>query len=79
MNCHWVERCNAYHAVEKQHGVPHLNLTPNFEPKDPRIHVIVMGLPSGETGIEWDVQACESFLEDHGRWLRLRPGEELPT
>ena len=34
---------------------------------------------NGEYGIEWDVRACGSFLEDNGRWIRLRPGEKIPT
>ena len=78
VNCFWVDRCKAYHSVEKQHGVRHLATKPDLEPKNPRIHVYVMDLPKGLTGIEWDVQACESFLEDIGKWQRLRPGEEIP-
>ena len=78
MNCRWVDRCEAYHAVERQHGVEHLTAKPDVKPLDPRIHVSVMDLPGGGTGVEWDVRACRSFIEDHGRWLRLRPGKELP-
>ena len=78
VNCHWVDRCKAYHAVEKQHGVDHLTNKPDLEPKHPRIHVIVQVLPEGGSGVEWDVQACASFLEDSGRWQRLRPGHALP-
>ncbi len=79
VNCRWVDRCKAYHAVERQHGAEHLNVFPDLEPKDPKIHISVMDLPEGGSGVEWDVRACDSFLEDHGRWLRLRPNEELPT
>ena len=78
VNCHWVDRCIAYHAVEKQHGVKHLNPYPDLEPKEPRIHISLMDLPNGGTGIAWDVRNCESYKEDYGRWIRLRPGEELP-
>tara|TARA_Y100001968_G_C19252303_1_gene665060 strand:+ start:695 stop:946 length:252 start_codon:yes stop_codon:yes gene_type:complete len=78
INCKWVERCQAYHAVERQHGVNHLTNTPDLEPKEPRIHISVMDMQNGETEIEWDVRGCESFLEDQGRWVRLRPGEEVP-
>jgi hypothetical protein len=28
--------------------------------------------------VEWDVRACASFEDDHGRWQRLRPEQELP-
>lgn len=38
-----------------------------------------MELENGQYGIEWDVRACESFIEDNGRWMRLRPGEEVPA
>ena len=79
VNCQWVDRCKTYHVVEEQHGVSHLTPNPDFQGKEPRIHVSVMDLNQGEYGIEWDVRACGSFLEDHGRWMRLRPGEEIPT
>ena len=78
VNCHWVDRCQAYHAVERQHAEAHLNEAPDIKPKDPRIHISVIGAIEGETEIEWDVRACESFIEDEGRWLRLCPGKELP-
>ena len=47
MDCRWVDRCQAYHAVERQHGVDHLSEGPDFEPRSPRIHVSVMDLPGG--------------------------------
>ena len=40
INCRWVDRCKAYHSVELQHGVPHLNANPDIEPMEPIIHVI---------------------------------------
>ncbi len=78
VNCHWVDRCKTYHAVERQHGANHLNNAPDIEPSDPRIHISVLDLEGGQTGVEWDVRACNSFKKDHGRWLKLRPGEQLP-
>ena len=78
VDCRWVDRCQAYHAVERQHGVSHLNAMPDFQPNSPRIHVTVLDLPEGGAGVEWDVQACSSFLSEPGRWRRLRPGEPLP-
>ena len=79
VDCRWVERCQAYHAVERQHGVPHLSAEPDFVPSAPRIHVQICDLPAGAVGVEWDVRACDSFAADAGRWLRLRPGEAVPT
>jgi hypothetical protein len=78
VDCHWVDRCQAYHAVERQHGVPHLCQVPAFVPDQPRIHVQVLDLPAGGVGVEWDVRACASFQADPGRWLALRPGAPLP-
>jgi len=78
VDCRWVDRCQAYHAVERQHGAPHLAETPDLKPVDPRIHISVMDLPDAQVGVEWDVRACGSFERDAGRWLRLRPGQELP-
>ena len=79
VDCRWVDRCQAYHAVERQHGVVHLCDQPDFEPHSPRIHVSVMDLPSQAVGVEWDVRACESFKAEPGRWQRLRPGQQVPT
>ncbi len=79
INCQWVDRCKTYHAVEKQHGVKHLTQNPDFQGNNPRIHVIVRNLENNEIDTEWDVRACGSFLEDQDKWLRLRPGEKLPT
>ena len=79
INCRWVDRCKSYHSVERQHEVRHLNENPDFEPLEPRIHISVMSMQSGDSSIEWDVQSCKSFLKDYGRWMRLRPGEEIPT
>ncbi|MEB3307329.1 MAG: Ycf34 family protein [Cyanobacteriota bacterium] len=79
VDCRWVERCQAYHAVERQHRAPHLSREPDFQPRHPRIHVQVLDLPEGGVGVEWDVRSCESFQSDPGRWLRLRPGEALPS
>ena len=78
MDCRWVDQCQAYHAVERQHGVPHLSAAPTFVPEQPRIHVQVLNLPAGQVGVEWDVRACESFQLDQGRWQRLCPGQVLP-
>ena len=79
VNCSWVDRCKTYHYVEKQHGVNHLTNNPDFQGKNPKIHISMMDLPDNDIGIEWDVRDCGSYSEDQGKWLRLRPGEELPT
>ncbi|KEF42474.1 MAG: hypothetical protein ER33_05335 [Cyanobium sp. CACIAM 14] len=83
VDCHWVDRCQAYHAVERQHGVDHLNPCPDFSPSQPRIHVQVIALEAGGgpggVGVEWDVRACSDFRADPGRWRRCRPEEPLPT
>lgn len=78
MDCHWVDRCQAYHTVERQHGVPHLSESPDVRPRQPVIHVQVTQLPRGQVGTEWDVRACSDFRSDPGRWRRLRPDEPLP-
>lgn len=81
VDCHWVERCQAYHAVERQHGVAHLSPSPDFRPRQPRIHVQVVDLDGdpAAVGVEWDVRACSDFRADPGRWRRCRPGAPLPS
>ncbi len=78
VNCRWVDRCSAYHVVERQHGVAHLTEHPDFEPLDPKIHISLLDLPGGDSEVEWDVRSCASFSEEFGRWQRLRPNEEIP-
>jgi hypothetical protein len=79
VDCRWVDQCQAYHAVERQHGVAHLTPTPVFVPQEPRIHVQVLDLAPGQVGVEWDVRACGSFELDRGRWQRLCPDQVVPT
>ena len=78
VNCYYVDRCNAYHAVETQHQQPHLTDNPDFEPEKPSINVNIR--PQEDCiEMEWDVVGCESFLEEKGKWAKLRPGEAIPT
>ena len=79
VDCRWVDQCQAYHAVERQHGVKHLCADPPFAPSEPKIHVQVRDLGESAVGVEWDVRACGSFELERGRWQRLCPGELLPT
>ena len=78
VDCRWVDRCQAYHAVERQHGAAHLSLDPDWVPHEPKIHISVLDLPDGQAGVEWDVRSCASFEAEPGRWQRLRPGAEVP-
>jgi hypothetical protein len=50
VNCHYVDRCTTYHAVEMQHQQPHLTENPNFEANEPSINVNIR--TQGEI-IEW--------------------------
>ncbi|BCX11783.1 MAG: hypothetical protein KatS3mg067_0721 [Thermosynechococcus sp.] len=78
VNCALVDRCTTYHAVEAQHQQPHLTLTPDFEPIEPTINVNIR-TQGEEIQLEWDVVGCASFVEERGRWAKLRPGELIPT
>ncbi|HEY9616328.1 MAG TPA: Ycf34 family protein [Microcoleaceae cyanobacterium] len=78
VNCHYVDRCLTYHAVEEQHQQPHLTETPDFEATEPTINVNIRS--QGEIiEMEFDVVGCHSFKQEQGKWARLRPGELLPT
>jgi len=78
VNCHYVDRCATYHAVEHQHGQPHLTDAPNFEAIEPTIEVNIR-TEASEIEMEWDVVGCESFKAEAGKWAKLRPGELVPT
>ena len=78
VNCHYVDRCTTYHAVEGQHQQPHLTDTPTFEAVEPTINVNIRQVDGG-IEMEWDVVGCDSFKEEQGKWAKLRPGELVPT
>jgi hypothetical protein len=78
INCHYVDRCITYHAVEHQHQQPHLTESPTFEPNEPTINVNIRN-SLDEIQMEWDVVGCNSFVEEKGKWSLLRPGELVPT
>jgi Hypothetical chloroplast protein Ycf34 len=78
INCHYVDRCSTYNAVEHQHQQPHLTESPDFEAVEPTINVNIRTLDQG-IEMEWDVVACNSFKEEKGKWSKLRPGELVPT
>ena len=67
-----------YHDVERNHGVEHICTHPNFKPKKPYIHVSIIKDINGNFQTDWDVQSCESFLEEFGKWSKCMPGLELP-
>lgn len=78
INCQYVDRCQTYNAVETQHQQPHLTEDPTFEPVEPTINVNIR--TENETiEMEWDVVGCESFVEEAGKWSKLRPGMAVPT
>jgi Hypothetical chloroplast protein Ycf34 len=78
INCQYVDRCQTYNAVETQHQQPHLTENPTFEPVEPTINVNIR--TDNETiEMEWDVVGCESFVEEAGKWSKLRPGMAVPT
>ena len=89
VNCHYVDSCITYHAVETNHRQLHLTESPTFEPNNPTINANIM-LPKvevhgdkisqeNEFGFEYDVVGCDSFKEETGKWAKLRPGEAIPT
>ena len=78
VNCHYVDRCRTYNAVETQHQQPHLTENPSFSPIEPTINVNIR--TAGENiEMEWDVVGCQSFVEEVGKWSKLRPGVAVPT
>jgi uncharacterized protein YjbK len=78
VNCHYVDRCHTYHAVEGQHQQPHLTETPDFDPNEPSINVNIR-TKEDLIEMEWDVVGCLSFKPEMGKWAKLRPGELVPT
>jgi hypothetical protein len=78
VNCHYVNRCITYHAVEQQHQQPHLTHLPDFDPVEPTINVNIRS-QQDYIEMEWDVVGCQSFQEELGKWAKLRPGEAIPT
>ncbi|MCM0593629.1 MAG: Ycf34 family protein [Gloeotrichia echinulata IR180] len=78
VNCHYVDTCVTYHAVEAQHQQPHLTEAPDFDPNEPSINVNIR-TKEDVIEMEWDVVGCLSFQRETGKWSKLRPGELVPT
>ena len=79
VNCKWVDSCTAYHVVEAKHLQPHVAEDPDFTPREgsptvainiftPAAHIRDRGLE-----IELDVTACDDFVEEKGRWVKMMP------
>jgi Hypothetical chloroplast protein Ycf34 len=82
INCHYVDICTTYHAIEEQHQQAHLTANPTFEATSPSINVNIRTTGVGEDveiQMEWDVVGCLSFKQESGKWIKLRPGELVPT
>lgn len=91
INCKLVNRCKVYHWVEEQHEQPHVAEEPDFDPTDPQVQVFIRNedadpatTPVSAGGkvltTEYDVFACNAFVEDAGKWLRLMPDADyIPT
>jgi hypothetical protein len=56
IHCKHVTNCSAYHFVEQQHGQPHINSTPDWEPRNgsPTINVHIRGDEDKTTKNELD-------------------------
>ena len=69
MNCHWIDRCKTYHAVERQHGVDHLTANPDFQGNNPSIHILVKNQANTiENGAD-----CEVNKETHENASTVSP------
>ncbi|MGB3310327.1 MAG: Ycf34 family protein [Nodosilinea sp.] len=78
VNCHYVDRCTTYHAVEELHEQSHLTDSPSFEAVNPTINANLRVLDD-VVEKEFDVVGCDSFVKEQGKWAKLRPGELVPT
>ena len=47
--------------------------------KKPFIHVNIVKDNNGDYKTDWDVQSCESFENEFGKWSKCNPGMELPV
>lgn len=76
VNCAYVDRCTTYHEVEERHLQPHLTESPDFTPLHPLINVNIRNFGRE---LEWDVVGCQSFQIEIGRWIRMHPGQAVPS
>ena len=76
VNCKFVDRCTAYHVIEAKHEQPHLADDPDFSPRPDSPTVDVNVFPQTRE-VELDVTACEDFVEEKGRWVKMMPKDTL--
>jgi len=51
----------------------------DYKAKKPFIHVSLVRDKNGDYKTDWDVQSCESFANEFGKWSKFNPGMELPV
>ena len=71
VNCKWVDSCNTYYDIEKNHELEHLTSYPDVNAKNPLINVSLVEEKNGNFSIEWDFRYCSSFHEEIGRWSKI--------
>ena len=52
---------------------------PDFNAIKPFIHVSIVKDKYGDYKTDWDVQSCDSFTKEYGKWSKCNPGKELPV
>ena len=70
VNCALVDRCKGYHIIEEKHKQPHICEEPDFQPVNP---TVVINYYEGTWEAELDVESCDSFKEEQGRWAKMMP------
>nr|YP_008965771.1 conserved hypothetical plastid protein [Porphyridium purpureum]ATJ02964.1 hypothetical protein [Porphyridium purpureum]BAO23747.1 conserved hypothetical plastid protein [Porphyridium purpureum] len=68
INCHYINKCNTYYFIDKEHGNINRNLSNSFMPQSSIIDANIYK-NKNLVNIDWDVTECLSFVEKPGIWL----------
>jgi len=47
--------------------------------ENPSVGCVIVKDNNGDFKTDWDVQSCESFENEFGKWSKCNPGMELPV
>jgi len=53
--------------------------TPYFRPYDPQVQVFINNRDKNNICVEFDVFACDAFMEEKGKWKKMIPDMDIAT
>jgi hypothetical protein len=69
LNCNYLNVCQQYFLIEKNHNEVNINSNPRFIPTQSIININLFLSKKNDIDLEWDIVECLSFKEKPGKWI----------